>query len=87
MSCKKGTQLAYQRFTMRSLLTIAALAGLACGARHFVNFLSEKNKTRVAQKRLEIWEGEGGAVPVAKTKTAAQISPQKLSNASPGGVN
>jgi hypothetical protein len=72
---------------MRSLLTLAALAGLACGARHFLNFLSRKNKNRLAQKRLEIWEGEGGAVPVAKTRTAAQVSPRKLSSASPGGVN
>jgi len=87
MSCKKGTQLAYQRLAMRSLLTLAALAGVACGARHFLNFLSQKSKSRLAQKRLEIWEGEGGAVPVAKTRTAAQISPRKLSNASPGGVN
>jgi hypothetical protein len=72
---------------MRSILTIAALAGVICGARHFLNFMNEKNKTRLAQKKLEVWEGEGGAVPVAKTRTAAQISPRKPSNASPADVN
>ena len=72
---------------MRSILTIAALAGLACGARHFLNFLSQKNKRRLTQKKLEVWEGEGGAVPVAKTRTAAQISPRKASKPSPLSVN
>ena len=72
---------------MKSILTFGALAGVICGARHFLNFMNEKKKTRLTQKKLEVWEGEGGAVPVAMTRTAAQISPRKLSNASPGGVN
>jgi hypothetical protein len=72
---------------MRSIFTIAAFAGLVCGARHFLNFLNQKSKTRLARKKLEVWEGEGGAVPVAKTRTAAQISPRKASKPSPRGVN
>jgi hypothetical protein len=72
---------------MRSVLTFAALAGVICGARHFLNFLSRKSKRRLARKKLEVWEGEGGAVPVARTRTAAQISPRKVSKASPRGVN
>jgi hypothetical protein len=72
---------------MRAFLTIAAVAGFAAGARHFLKFLKEHEKNRVQEKRLEIWEGEGGAVPVASTRTAAQVRPQKPSGASPSGVN
>ena len=62
---------------MRILLNAAALAGFALGARHFRNFLSEHRKNRAQEKRLEIWEGEGGAVPVQRERTAAQISPRR----------
>jgi hypothetical protein len=72
---------------MRSLFTLAAFGGLICGARHFLNFLSEKEKNRLARSKLEVWEGEGGAVPVAKTRTAAQVRPKKSSKASPRSVN
>jgi hypothetical protein len=72
---------------MRSLISLAALAGFAAGARHFYKFLKEHQKNRIQQKRLEIWEGEGGAVPVAPSKTAAQVRPQKPSTASSPGVN
>ena len=60
---------------MRSLLTLAAFAGFACGARHFLNFMKQKNKISLQEKKLEVWEAEGGAVPVARTRTAAQIRP------------
>jgi hypothetical protein len=86
MSCKNGTQLAYQRANMRTLLTLAALTGLGIGLRHFLIFLKEHEKNRIQEKRLEIWEGEGGAVPVAPTRTAAQVTPRKPSAASPRGV-
>jgi hypothetical protein len=69
------------------LLSLAALGGLVCGARHFLNFLSENDKKRLAREKLQVWEGEGGAVPVARARTAAQISPRKPSKASPPGVN
>lgn len=72
---------------MKSILTLAAFAGLACGARHFSNFMNQKNKNLLQEKKLEIWEGEGGAVPVAKTQTAAQVRPRKRPSASPRGVN
>jgi hypothetical protein len=71
---------------MRPLLNLAALAGLICGARHFFIFLNEHRKNRLQEKKLEVWEGEGGAVPVAATRTAAQVSPRKPSTASPRGV-
>ena len=72
---------------MRPILTIAAFAGLVLGGRHFLNFLSEKDKRRLTEKKLEVWEGEGGAVPVAKTRTAAQVKPKKRRPASPRGVS
>jgi hypothetical protein len=71
---------------MKSILTLAAFAGLACGARHFFNFMNLKNKNRLQEKKLEIWEGEGGAVPVAQTRTAAQVRPTKRPSMSPGDV-
>lgn len=72
---------------MRPLFNLAAFAGLIYGARHFFIFLNEHKKNRLQEKKLEVWEGEGGAVPVAATRTAAQISPRKPSTASPRGVN
>jgi hypothetical protein len=71
---------------MKSILTLAAFGALVAGARHFLNFLNEKNKNRLQEKKLEVWEGEGGAVPVAKTRTAAQVRPKKRPAASPPGV-
>ena len=71
---------------MKPILTLAAFAGLACGARHFLNFMKQKNKNRLQEKKLQVWEGEGGAVPVAKTRTAAQVRPRKRSAASPRSV-
>jgi hypothetical protein len=62
---------------MKSMLTIAALAGVAIGARHFFRYLTRNGKDRLQQKKLEVWEGEGGAVPVAASRTAAQIAPRR----------
>jgi hypothetical protein len=46
-------------------------------------FLNQREKNRIQEKKLEVWEGEGGAVPVAATRTAAQVRPQNPSRASP----
>ena len=75
MGCKNGTQLAYQRAEMRTLTTLAVVAGFACGLRQFFMFLNEREKNRVQEKKLEVWEAEGGAVPVEDTRTAAQVRP------------
>jgi hypothetical protein len=72
---------------MKSILTLAAIGGFVAGSRHFLNFMNQKKKNRLQEKKLEVWEGEGGAVPVAKTKTAAQVRPRKRPSASPRGVN
>jgi hypothetical protein len=68
---------------MKSMLTIAALAGVAIGARHFLMFMTRNGKDRLQRRKLEVWEGEGGAVPVAATRTAAQIAPHRRPGLSP----
>jgi hypothetical protein len=72
---------------MRSLFTFAALAGLGAGVCHFSSFLKAKRIDRLQARKLEVWEGEGGSVPVARTRTAAQVRPRKPSSASPRGVS
>jgi hypothetical protein len=72
---------------MRALCSAAAVAGFALGVRHFRRFLNEHRKSRAQERRLQVWEGEGGAVPVARGRTAAQISPRESSAASSRGVS
>jgi hypothetical protein len=72
---------------MRSLITLAAFGGLAYGIWDFSRYMKEKRIARQQARRLEIWEGEGGAVPVAATRTAAQVAPKKPSSASSRGVS
>ena len=67
---------------MRTLVNLTVFAGLACGLRHFFMFLNQREKNRIQEKKLEVWEGEGGAVPVAATRTAAQVRPQNPSRPS-----
>ena len=59
----------------RAILTVA-LATLLLGGRHFYRYLNSKKKSRLQKAKLEVWEGEGGAVPVARGRTAAQIAPR-----------
>jgi hypothetical protein len=72
---------------MKSLITLAAYGGLAYGAWDFSRYMKQKRIERGQARRLEIWEGEGGAVPVAATRTAAQVRPKKPSSASSRGVS
>jgi hypothetical protein len=88
VGCKdylQGTQLAYQLGTMKSLLTPLALGALGFGAWHFSNYRNAKRKRSLTQQKIEVWEGEGGAVPVHKTRTAQQVSPVRRQRVSPGG--
>jgi hypothetical protein len=68
---------------MRQVFAAAAVAAVALGGRHFYRYLNSKRKNRLHQHKLEVWEGEGGAVPVASDRTAAQIAPQSAAPASP----
>jgi hypothetical protein len=61
---------------MERVIATVALAALAFGGRHFYRYLNKKKKNRLHQVKLEVWEGEGGAVPVAPDHTAAQIAPR-----------
>ena len=72
---------------MRIPFLLGSLAALVCGARHFLNYLSEQRKNRTTQRRIEVWEGEGGAVPAGRRRTAQQVSPRKVSGASLRGVS
>ena len=58
---------------MKHDLTIIALVGLALGARSLLSYLSRKAAPR--SDPLQTWENEGGAVPVAPNRTAAQTAP------------
>ena len=86
MSALQGTQLAYQPVAMKTLLTLSSLAGLGYGAWHFRKYLNEREKNRITETRIEIWETEGGAVPVHATRTAQQISPAPKPRVSPRSV-
>jgi hypothetical protein len=70
---------------MEKLIAAIALAACALGGRHFYSRMKIKRKTRLQAAKLEVWEGEGGAVPVAKDRTAAQITPRSPAPASPRG--
>jgi hypothetical protein len=72
---------------MKSLFTLAALAGFARGAWHFSRFMKQKRIDRLQARKLEVWEGEGGAVPVARERTAAQVRPRKRPSPSSRSVS
>jgi hypothetical protein len=48
---------------MRTFFLAAACAGVALGARHLRRFLSERRKSRLMARKIEVWESEGGAIP------------------------
>jgi hypothetical protein len=72
---------------MKRVITSLAIATLALGGRHFYRYMNNKKKNRLHQTKLEVWEGEGGAVPVAPHRTAAQIAPRPRASASPRADN
>jgi hypothetical protein len=63
---------------MERLFATLALGMLALGGRHYYSHM-KKNKDKLARTKLEVWEGEGGAVPVAPDRTAAQVAPRRPS--------
>jgi hypothetical protein len=68
---------------MDRAITTVAFAALALGGRHLYRHLKNRKKNKLQQAKLETWEGEGGAVPVARDRTAAQIAPRRARSASP----
>jgi hypothetical protein len=68
---------------MDKLFGAAALTVLGVGARSFYLRWKNSAQQRLQRRKLEVWEGEGGALPVGRKRTAAQISPRKRRRASP----
>jgi hypothetical protein len=64
---------------MERIFTTLALGMLALGGRHYYSHMKKKKKNKLGQTRLEVWEGEGGAVPLAPDRTAAQVTPARPS--------
>jgi hypothetical protein len=64
---------------MERLFATLALGMLAVGGRHYYSHMKKKKKDKLHQVKLEVWEGEGGAVPPAPDRTAAQVSPRQPS--------
>lgn len=60
---------------MGRLLIVVALAGLAMGTRAALDHARVKRARRAHGEALNTWETEGGAVPVAANRTAAQVEP------------
>ena len=52
--------------------TIVALAGVALGTRHVLRYLAHRKAHQ--PDPIQTWESEGGAVPVAPNRTAAQTN-------------
>jgi hypothetical protein len=67
---------------MKRVITSLVVATLAVGGRHFYMYMRNKKKNRLQQHKLEVWEGEGGAVPVTPHRTAAQIAPRRAASPS-----
>lgn len=68
---------------MKKLLTPLAVAGVAYGYCAVSRYMKEKKIARLQARKLEVWEGEGGAVPVEPTRTTAQVAPRNAPPLSP----
>jgi hypothetical protein len=64
---------------MDRLLSVVAATVAALGAHHLYRYMNRRGKSRTAQRRLDVWEGEGGAIPVSRSRTAAQVAPRRAS--------
>ena len=52
-------------------LEILAVAALALGASHVLNYLARQRDRREQRGAVQAWEAEGGAVPISPTRTTA----------------
>jgi hypothetical protein len=64
---------------MERLFAALALGMLALGGRHCYSHMKNKKKDKLGRTKLEVWEDEGGAIPVAPDRTAAQVAPRQPS--------
>jgi predicted patatin/cPLA2 family phospholipase len=64
---------------VRTLFLLGSITGVVIGARHVLNYLSEQRKNSVAETPRK--------TPRRRTRrTAQQVSPRRVSRASPRGV-
>lgn len=56
-------------------LDIMAAAAVALGLREILRVGRTRAAWRERRESLQTWEAEGGAVPVSRSSTAAQVSP------------
>jgi hypothetical protein len=64
---------------MRTLFFLGSIAGVVIGARHFLNYLSEQRKIGTPRRRSQ-------ATRHRRRRTAQQVSPRRVSRASPRSV-
>jgi hypothetical protein len=64
---------------MRTLFFLGSIAGIVYGTRHFFNYLSKQRKSRPARRRAN-------TTHVRRRRTAQQVSPRRVSKASPRSV-
>jgi hypothetical protein len=60
--------------TMRTLDLVAA-AAIALGVREILRAVAARANRVERREAIRSWEAEGGAVPVSRSTTAAQVSP------------
>jgi len=56
-------------------LDIVAVAIVALGLRELLRAAKVRADRRERRESLQTWEDEGGAVPLSRSATAAQVSP------------
>jgi hypothetical protein len=60
---------------MRVVFDVIAVGTLAVAAREILRVNRLRHEKRHRREALQTWEHEGGAVPVSRSATAAQVSP------------
>ena len=56
-------------------VAMLGLVLLGFGAKHWLSYAAYRRSHQDRREAINTWEGEGGAVPVAPTRTAAQVEP------------
>jgi hypothetical protein len=57
-------------------LLALAVAGLVAGLWHAATYM-QRRRGSLPRHTIDTWEGEGGAVPLGPTQTAAQVAPRQ----------
>jgi hypothetical protein len=57
-------------------IALIALLAMGLGAQHVLHYARYKRSRLQQREALRTWEAEGGAVPTAPSRTAAQVAPR-----------